>query len=64
MFSVQQWGGSATPADSGVAPGIVSGFAARQFAKQMRRCRQPSAHVAVPAHRSAALDATRLHAAG
>lgn len=64
MVSAQQWGGSATPADSGVASGNVSGFAARQFAMQLRACRQASADVAAPAWSSSALDATRLHAAG
>ncbi|SPM42689.1 Mycobacterium numidiamassiliense ORFan [Mycobacterium numidiamassiliense] len=64
MFSVQQWGGSATPADSGVAPGKVSGFAARQFTMQLRLCRHASAHVAAPAWSSTALDATPLDAAG
>jgi hypothetical protein len=64
MFSVQQWGGSATPADSGIPPGNVSGFAARQFAMQLRLCRHASAHIAAPAWSSAALDSTRLHADG
>ena len=63
MFSMQQRGGSAKPADHGVAPGDVSGFAARQFAMRLRLCRQPSTHVTMPAWPSAALDPTRPHAA-
>ncbi len=64
MFSVQQRGGSAKPADNGVASGHVSGVATGQFAMQLRLCRQPGTHVAVPARSSAALDPTRPHAAG